>query len=70
MLFNEAGNELLILGDNVRRLDLATGSCTPVPAIGSYLQLQALGADQLFAVGFGEFVQINRETGEIVLISK
>lgn len=51
-------------------IDLATDDCLTLPANVFSLQIQNASANQLFAVSFRTPMQIDRETGEIVIISK
>ena len=68
--YNAAANELLILGDTLYSLDLDTDQCDRLPASTLLLEVQPASAEQLLAVTFGALLQYDRETGEVVVVSK
>ena len=68
--YNVAANELLILGDTLHSLDLATGDCIILPRSALLLEVQPASAQQLLGVTFGALVQLDRSTGEVVIVSK
>jgi len=70
VLYNEALGELIISGATMYGLDLATAECAILPRRVSPLQLQVTPANQLLAVMFGSLVQLDRDTGEVVIVSK
>lgn len=70
VLYNEAASELLVLSDRLFSIDLATDACVTLPGSVFSLEIQNVSANQLFAVTFRTLMQIDRETGEIAIISK
>ena len=70
VLYNEGRNELLINGDRLLSVDLDTGQCTQVPRRVFTLHIQVTPEDQLFGTEFRALMQIDRETGEAVILSK
>jgi hypothetical protein len=68
--YNEAANELLILDNVLYSLDLATDQCSRLPQSNMILEVQPASAEQLLAVTFGALWQYDRETGEVVVVSK
>ena len=68
--YNAAANELLILGDKLYSLDLDTDQCDTLPRSTLLLEVQPASAEQLLAVTFGALLQYDRETGEVVVVSK
>jgi DNA-binding beta-propeller fold protein YncE len=70
VLYDEGRDALLISGDRLLNVDFASGQCTEMPRRVSTLQMQITPADQMIAVWFRALLQIDRETGEVVIISK
>ena len=71
VLYNEALGELIISGNKLYGLDLATAECAILPRrVSPLLQMQVTPANQLLAVMFGSLVQLDRDTGEVVIVSK
>ena len=70
VLYNEGRNELLINGDRLLSVDLDTVQCTQVPRRVFTLHIQVTPEDQLFGTEFRALMQIDRETGEAVILSK
>ena len=68
--YNAAANELLILGDNLYSFDLAAEQCATLPLNTSILEVQPASAEQLLGVTFGTLLQYDRDTGEVVVVSK
>jgi hypothetical protein len=68
--YNEAANELLILDNVLYSLDLDSDQCSRLPQSNALLEVQPVSAEQLLAVTFGALWQYDRETGEVVVISK
>lgn len=68
--YNAIANELLILGDSLYSLELDTGQCNTLPRSVSLLEVQPASGEQLLAVTFGALLQYDRETGEVVIVSK
>ncbi len=67
---NAAANELLILDNTLYSLDLDTDQCNTLPRSTLLLEVQPASAEQLLAVTFGALLQYDRETGEVVVVSK
>ena len=70
VLYDEGRDELLISGDRLLSYDLASGQCTQLPRRVHTLQMRITPADQMIGVWFRALLQIDRETGEVVIISK
>ena len=70
VLYNEEARELLIRGDRIYSLDLNTDECVTLPNTVFLLQIQNASVNQMLAVSFGALMQIDRETGEVVFVSK
>jgi hypothetical protein len=70
VLYNEAANELLVLSDRLFSIELATDACVTLPGSPFSLEIQNASANQQLAVTFRTLMQIDRETAEIVVISK
>jgi DNA-binding beta-propeller fold protein YncE len=70
VLYDEGRDALLISGDRLLNFDLASGQCTQMPMRVSTLKMQITPADQMIAVTFRALLQIDRATGEVVIISK
>jgi len=68
--YNAAANELLILGDSLYSVDPDTNQCDILPRSTLLLEVQPASAEQLLAVTFGALLQYDRETGEVVIVSK
>lgn len=68
--YNAAANELLILGDSLYSVDLDANLCDTLPRSTLLLEVQPASAEQLLAVTFGALLQYDRETGEVVVVSK
>lgn len=68
--YNAAANELLILDSVLYSLDLETNQCSKLPRSTLLLEVQPASAEQLLAVTFGALWQYDRETGEVVVVSK
>jgi len=68
--YNAAANELLILDSVLYSLDLDTDQCDTLPHSTLLLEVQPASAEQLLAVTFGALLQYDRETGEVVVVSK
>lgn len=70
VLYNGALNELIIGGDRLYSLDLETSACARLPLKQFPLQIQFAAENEMLAVVFGALMQMDRETGELVIISK
>ncbi len=70
VLYEEGRDALLISGDRLLSFDFASGQCTQMPRRASTLEMRITPADQMIAVAFRALLQIDRETGEVVIISK
>ena len=68
--YNAAANELLILGDALYSFNPDTGQCDTLPRSTLLLEVQPASAQQLLAVTFGTLLQYDRDTGEVVVVSK
>jgi hypothetical protein len=70
---NENGEELLILGDNLLSLDLETLDCdVEIPQLGNrgILRVQVTPQNQVLALTLGSLVQLDRNSAEMVIISR
>ncbi len=67
---NAAANELLVLGSSLYSIDLDTDQCVTLPRSTLLLEVQPASAEQLLAATFGALLQYDRETGEVVVVSK
>lgn len=70
VLYSDVLDELLISGDEFYSLDLGTGDCAALPRWVLPLQVRITPANQVLAVILGALVQIDRATGEVVIVSK
>ena len=70
VLYNEFLDALIISGDNFYSLDLETGACTSLPRRVFPLHIQLTPANQMLAVSFGALLHFDRDTGEVVIVSK
>jgi hypothetical protein len=71
--YNERRDELLVVGNHLLSYDLETRECSLVfPWIGGrgVLSLTVTPDDQVLATGFGGLIQFDRETGDVVIVSK
>ena len=68
--YNAAANELLILDDLLYSIDLETNQCDTLPSTTLFLDVQPASEQQLLVTTFGALMQYDRETGEVVIISK
>ena len=68
--YNAAANELLILADTLYSLNFDTDQCDRLPPSTFLLEVQPASAEQLLAVTFGALLQVDRDTGEVVVVSK
>ena len=70
VLYDEGRDALLISGDRLLSFDFASRQCLQMPKRVSTLEMRITPADQMIAVWFRALLQIDRETGEDVIISK
>lgn len=70
VLYNQDVNELIISGDTLYRLELDTGDCEVLPRRILPLQIRMESGSRMLAVTFGALTQIDRTTGEVVIVSK
>lgn len=70
VLYNATFNELLISGDQLFSLDLESAACNTLPRWVFPLQIRVTPTNQMLGVVFGALVQIDRGTGEVVIVSK
>ena len=68
--YNDAGAELLILDGVLYSLDLDSDECDILPRSTLLLEVQPASAEQLLAVTFGALLQYDRQSGEVVVVSK
>lgn len=68
--YGEARNELIVLSDLLLTIDLESGQCTQLPQRTFVTQLRTTAQDQMLAVTSRAMLQVDRETGEVVIISK
>jgi DNA-binding beta-propeller fold protein YncE len=70
VLYNGVLNELIISGDRLYSLNLETGECAELPLREFPLQIQFTAENEMLAVVFGALMQMDRGTGDLVIISK
>lgn len=70
VLYDEVRNELLISGDELFSIDLGTGECIQLSRRVFPLEIRTTAAGEMLAVSFRNLLQIDRATGEVVIISK
>jgi DNA-binding beta-propeller fold protein YncE len=70
VLNNAYANELLISGDELYALDLDTQSCTQYPRRAPVFEIQVTPENQILAVYFNMLTHVDRESGEVVIVSK
>jgi hypothetical protein len=70
VLYGEGLGELIISGDKLYSLDLESAECMTLPRRTFQLQMQVTPTSEILGVSFGMMTQIDRETGEVVIISK
>lgn len=70
VLYSEILGELIISGDKLYSLNLDSAECTTLPRRAFQLQMQVSPTSEILAVSFGTMTQMDRETGEVVIISK
>ena len=68
--YNVAANELLILGNELYSVSLDNDQCDILPRSTLLLEVQPVSAEQLLALTFGSLLQYDRDTGEVVVVSK
>ncbi len=70
VLYNAAAHELLILADGIFAFDLETSVYTPIPAAFYPYVIRLTQDGRMLAGGFNALTQIDRGSGEVVLVSK
>jgi DNA-binding beta-propeller fold protein YncE len=70
VLVDAHGNDLLILSDGIFIHDLETSGCTRIPVREPLLAIQLMADGRLLAAGFNAVVQIDRGSGDLVIVSK
>lgn len=70
VLYNELLDELIISGDNLYTVDLETAACISLPQRVFPLHIQVTPTNQMLAVTFGTLLQLDRTSGEVVIVSK
>ena len=70
VLYNEARHELIVSDDRLYAIDLATAGCQRLPRRVLPLEVQVTPANQMLAVSFRTLMQLDRETGEVVIVSR
>ena len=68
--YSEVGNELLIRGDGLYSVDLGTEECDALPLKVGPFQLATTPSNELLAVAFRVLMQLDRETGAVVVLSR
>ena len=70
VLYNEARHELIVSDDRLYAIDVATSACERLPRRVLPLEVQVTPENQMLAVSFRALMQLDRETGEVVIISR
>jgi hypothetical protein len=73
VLFDEGTGELIVLADGLFVVDIDTLVCTPVPSVParvSPLHVQVTPKGRMLAAVFNALGQLDRESGDVVIVSK
>lgn len=68
--YNEIANEMYILGGSSYSINFGTDECDFLPRGSLLLDLQGVSASQLLGLSFGALVQYDRQSGEVVVVSR
>ena len=70
VLYNGILDTLIISGDNLYSYELETSACTALPRRLFPLHIQVTPENQMLAASFGALLHLDRDTGEVVIVSK
>ncbi|MGB5165550.1 MAG: hypothetical protein WBN61_09855, partial [Woeseiaceae bacterium] len=68
--YNEIANEMYILGGSSYSINFGTDECDFLPRGSLLLDLQGVSASQLLGLSFGALMQYDRQSGEVVVVSR
>lgn len=70
VLYDAADHELLIVADGIFVFDLGTSACTQIPTAVDPLDIRLMQDGRILAADFNAVTQVDRETGDVVIVSK